>query len=351
MTSSMQNSGQAIKLDTIAAKAGVSRSTVSRVINQDPHVREKTRQHVLSIIEAEGYTPNPAARMLVTQRTEVIGVVIPHIPGVVFDNPHYFPSLLNGVAQATNARGYAMMLWMQDSVTDEDYFYKRILANRLMDGLIVASSTVKSHFTDRLDTSGIQYVTVERAIKPNSDAKFVTIDNIAAAETAVNHLISLGRRNIATITGDLDNPDGEDRLKGYQAALSQAGLPYRPELVKHGMFTQRSGFEGVQQLLSEEFDAIFAANDPMAIGALEALRKAGLRVPEDVALVGFDDLPSAAQSTPALTTINQPLQEKGELATHLLLDLIEGKKDRDWQILLPTQLIIRESCGAMIEAS
>ena len=336
-------------LEDIARKAGVSRSTVSRVINDEPYVSERTRAKVRAVIDAVGFSPNPAARMLVTQRTRVIGVVIPHTLLVTFQDPFYYPTLLQGVSEMTNERDYATLLWWGQSYDDEDRFARRILQqNRLMDGLIVASATSDDPLIPRLVELGTPFVTVERPAHFEDRVSYVSVDNVQAAQNAVTHLISLGRRRIGTITGALDNVDGEDRLTGYRNALQNAGFPLDPALVAEGRFTHQSGIIGARKLVKAGADAIFAANDISAQGALEALREAGLRVPEDVAVMGFDDLPLSVQSSPQLSTVRQPIQQKGSVATRLLLDLIEGRVEGPHQILLPTQLVIRQSCGALL---
>lgn len=339
---------QVDNLEDIARKAGVSRSTVSRVINNEPYVSPATRAKVLAVIEREGFVPNPAARMLVTQRARVIGVVIPNALPVVFDDPYYFPALLQGVAETTSSRDYATLLWWGQSEEEEQRLYKRILQqNRLMDGLILASASIDDPLVNRLIEMQTPFVMVERPASNAEHICYVTIDNVQAAQEAVAHLLHLGRRRIGTITGTLTNIDGQDRLQGYKNALHAAGIPFDPQLVVEGRFSRRSGFVGMQALVEQQVDAVFCGNDVTAIGALQYLQQIGLRVPEDVALVGFDDLPSAMQYTPHLTTVRQPVQQKGALATQLLLDLIEGSAQPPRQVLLPTQLIIRQSSGGI----
>jgi DNA-binding LacI/PurR family transcriptional regulator len=339
---------RAANLEDIARKAGVSRSTVSRVINNEPYVSQTTRDKVLAVVRAEGFVPNPAARMLVTQRTRVIGVVIPHTLQIAFQDPYYFPTLLQGVSETTYARDYATLLWWGQSRDDEDRFYERILQqNRLMDGLIIASATSDDPLIPRLVELGTPFVMVERPARLAERIHYVTIDNIQAAQNAVQHLADLGRRRIGTITGSLYNIDAQDRLTGYRNALERMNLPYDPALVAEGRFTHPSGSVAAKRLVKQGVDAIFAANDMMAVGALQAMQELGVRVPEDVSLVGFDDLPQAVQVTPQLTTVRQPVQHKGTAATNLLIDLIEGQIQGPQQILLPTQLVIRQSCGAI----
>ena len=337
-----------MNLETIAEKAGVSRSTVSRVINNEPYVSEKTRERVMQVIEQEGFVPNPAARMLVTQRTQVIGVIFPRNAIKLFEDRYFYPTLLEGVTEVTNALDYSMLLWMKDAVNDENRFYQRVLKNRLMDGLIVVSPTTdNNHFLSELLAAGTQFVMVERPDVHTDQISYVTVDNIEATITAMNHLINLGRQRISTITGALDNVDGIDRLKGYRKALEHSAIDLDENLIYEGDFSQNSGYRGMKQLLKHDVDAVFASNVPTAIGAMNAIAEAGLRIPEDIAIIGFDDLPSTLETKPPLTTVRQPIREKAILATRMLINQIEGNTKSPQQVLLPTQLVIRESCGAM----
>ena len=349
MTPILSPSHRSLSLEDIAAKAGVSRSTVSRVVNNEPHVSEKTRRKVLAVIDQLGYTPNPAARALVTQRTNVIGVVIPVVPIAVFEDPYYFPTLLQGISKAASARDVAMLLWLTQSDEDEERLHKRIVGNRLMDGVILASATMDAPLIDHFLATNLPFVLVERPNHHHDRISFVSIDNVAAACEAVTHLIRLGRQRIGTITGNLAITDGIDRLEGYRRAMRDAGLPVDEDLIAVGQFTHRSGYEGMRQLLAQNVDAVFAASDITARGALEALREAQRCVPDDVALVSFDDLPTAVQVLPPLTTVHHPIEEKGALAASILLDQIERGPDENAarHALLPTALVIRESCGAL----
>lgn len=335
-------------LEDIARKAGVSRSTVSRVVNRDPNVKQTTRDHVMAIIEQEGFRPNPAARMLVTQRTMVIGIVIPHTLLVTFQDQYYFPTLLQGIAEATLHRDYATLLWWGQSHEYEEKFYQRILQqNRLVDGLVIASARTHDPLVNRLVQSGTPFVMVERPLEFADLISYVSVDNVLAAKTVIEHLFKHGRRRIGTITGAMDNVDAQDRLTGYKVGLNSTGLPFDPDLVYEGQWTRMSGYLGAKHLLRSGVDAIFAANDITAIGVFQAVQEAGLRIPDDVAVIGFDDLPNAVQVTPQLTTIRQPIQQKGIIATNLLIDLIEEKREGRQHLLLPTQLVIRQSCGAL----
>lgn len=340
---------QGLSLDDIAAKAGVSRSTVSRVVNDHPNVSARTRARVLRVIDEEKYRPNAAARIMVTRRTKVIGVVIPHDLHVVFWDPYYYPALLQGVAAATSERDYAMLLWVRQSGEDEERFYRRILQHGLMDGLIVASARVNGTFIDRLLDMGVLFTMVERAPRHADRISYVTIDNIGAARQVVDHLAASGRRRIGLITGEIDNIDSIDRLEGYRSSLNRLGLP--DDLVVEGDFSRASAYQGTAVLLERGVDAIFASNDIMAQGVYERLHEMGLRIPEDVAVVGFDDLPTATHLKPLLTTVRQPVRDKGYLATELLLKLIEQGDAAPQHVILPAPLIVRESCGALMRVT
>src|SRR4051794_15973103 len=204
-----------MKLEDIAKKVGVSRSTVSRVINNQPYVGERTRQRVLKVIEQEQFQPDPAARALVTGRTEIIGVAIPQISNVFFGDNSYFPMLMQGIAETTIKRDYAMLLWLAHSHEERDVFSERVSKNRQPDGLIIASVTEIDPLFSRLINMKRTFVMVETPPRFDETVNYVTIDNVRASEQVIEHLVSLGYRRIATITGQLNIRDGADRLKGY----------------------------------------------------------------------------------------------------------------------------------------
>jgi LacI family transcriptional regulator len=332
-----------MKLEDIARKAGVSRSTVSRVVNNEPYVSAATREKVMAVIIEERFTPNPAARALVTQRTQLIGIVVPQTLTEIADGSYYFSALLQGISDITNARDYSTLLWLGHSTQDKERFVERILRNRLMDGLIIASSTNSELLISHLVKLDIPFVMVERPMQYLDQISYIGLDNEGAVRNVIQHLYDIGRRRIATITGNVSNLDAQDRLTGYKQGLEQVDLPYDPRLVVQGRFDYEGGYEAMKQLLSESIDAVFAGSDATATGALRAMKEANVRVPEDIALAGFDDLAPARQSSPQLTTVHHPVQQKGEAATNLLLDLIEGRIEGVHHQVLPTQLVIRES--------
>lgn len=340
-----------MNLEDIAKRAGVSRSTVSRVVNGEAYVSEKTRKKVLAVIEDVGFSPNPAGRMLVTQRTRVIGIVIPYPLQYVFsgDDPYYYTTVLQAITDVSYGRDYATLLWVGNAREDDERFYQRILRNRLMDGLVIVASVIGEELLLRhLLKNGTLFTLVGRPLNYEDKISYATIDNVAGAEQIVTHLINTGRKRVAIITGESDNVDAQERLQGYKNALVAAQLPEDPELIVEAKFTRSRGYHGMKQLLEKNVDGVFASSDLMGIGAIEAIHEAGLRVPEDIAVVGFDDFPVAAQSSPGLTTIRQPIVKKTALATEILLDMLDGKFTGPKQVILPTQLVIRQSCGYQV---
>jgi LacI family transcriptional regulator len=333
-------------LEDVARKAGVSRSTVSRVINNDPNVKTETREHVLKVVEQVRYNPSAVARSMVTGRTQVVGVVVPHEYHIFFNDPFYFPALLEGVSGVATERDYAMLLWVRQSGEDEGIFYRRILQNGMMDGVIIASASTKNPLVAYLVEMGIPLAMVERPGFHEDQVNFVTIDNSSATRTIVEHLISLGRRRIGIVAGTQDNMDGRERLASFQCVMKEAGLPH--DLIAYGDFQRLTAYEVTKTLIDQNVDAIFACSDMMAQGVYQALREAGLRIPDDVAVAGFDDLPTAVHLDPPLTTVRQPLREKGAVATSLLLDRLEGKSHEARHVVLPTSLVIRESTGVIV---
>ncbi|MDZ4763180.1 MAG: LacI family DNA-binding transcriptional regulator [Chloroflexota bacterium] len=335
-----------MNLEDVAKQAGVSRSTVSRVVNNEGYVSDETRARVLEVIERLNFSPNHAARALVKQRSDVVGVVMPGTANVFFGDNSYFPMLLQGIAEAADQREYNMMLCLGHPNEDREAFSRRIIRNRIADGLIIASISGDDPLIDRLIKAIPYFVMVERPLYHEDAISYVTADNLRGGQIATEHLINLGYRRIAHITGHLNISDGQDRLVGYRRALERAGIPFNPDLVHLGRFSYDAGYHSMKALLEHHPDAVFVSSDTAALGAMRAIQDAGLRIPDDIGVVVFDDLDVAVRATPALTTIRQPVQKKGEAAFALLLDLINGAIQSPHQIILPVQLVIRQSCGA-----
>ncbi len=335
-----------LTLEKVAELAGVSRSTVSRVINGQTGVKPDVRERVLSVITRTGYQPNMAARALASSRSGIIGVVIPHAVSTLFADP-YFPRLLQGLTQASNANDLTLSLFLFHTEEEEEKIHARLLTTGFLDGIIIASS----HFADPLFPHLIDYE-IPFVVLGRQDrypqASFVDVDNLNGAYAATSHLLRLGYRRIAHISGPHDMVAGVDRLNGYRQALSDRGHAYEDNLVANGDFTEAGGYVAMQRLLSARPDAVFAASDQMAIGAWRAVREVGLRVPEDIAFVGFDDLLPPYTGRPLLTTIRQPVVRSGVEAVNVLLDIIDNGLTPPRRVILDTQLVIRESCGAVL---
>jgi LacI family transcriptional regulator len=315
------------------------------VVNNHPNVRSDVRERVLAVIKRTGYLPNAAARTLASQRSWMIGLVLPRSVHSFFSDP-YFPRLTQGIAQACNQYNFTLALFLVESKEDEENIYPRISRKGQLDGLIVQSGQVGEELIDRLVTANIPVVIAGRPPR-HSNVSYLDVDNISAAYNAVNHLIHLGYKRIGTISGNTSA--GMDRQSGYLKALRERGIEIDNKLIAEGDFTETSGYYAMQRLMVAKPDAVFAASDTMAFGAIRAIREAGLNVPEDIAMVGFDDLPPAIMAVPPLTTIRQPVQQFGIKAVEILIDLIENGVEPPRRVIMDTELVIRSSCGASIK--
>jgi LacI family transcriptional regulator len=336
---------QSPTIEEIARLAEVSRSTVSRVLNNHPSVRPAVRDRVLSVIRQQQYTPYAAARSLASNCTHVLGLLIPRSAPFIFADP-FFAGMIQAITEACSQRGYFMMLAMMSAETDEQ-FYDFILRSRHFDGMLMLSSDIDDPTLARLIDSPTPIILI--GSHPYfSNLAWVDAENQAGARCAVTYLIGLGHRRIAAITGPLQMAAAIDRREGYKQALLEAGLTIVPELIVEGGFTQESGYNAMAGLLglTPPPTAVFVASDTMAIGALRAVEEAGLRVPSDISLVGFDDLPTAAAAATPLTTVRQPIAQIGATAVELLIERIEKRATAAAHLRLPTELILRESCAA-----
>lgn len=333
-----------LTLEDIARMSGVSRSTVSRVINDDPNVKEATRQKVWELIHNINFQPNLAARGLAAGRIQVLGLVIPMAVTSVFADP-YFPLLIQGISSACNARGYSMMLWLAEPEY-ERRLARQILYSALIDGVIIASAVMGDPIVMALtESKKVPFIMVGR--HPTDPAvSYVDVDNRVGARQAVEHLLNLGHRRVAAITGPQTMVAGIDRFQGYLDALNHFKIEVEPNLITSGEFSEKAGYQAMQKLLSAQPQAVFAASDMMAIGAIRAIQDAGLNVPADIAVVGFDDIPDATRIHPPLTTIRQPTSRSGSWAAELLIDMIENPNPASRHMILTTELVIRASCGA-----
>lgn len=331
-----------MNLETIARMSGVSRSTVSRVINQSPNVRAEVRERVLKVLRETNFQPNVAARSLAAGSTHILGLVVPSHVSRLFNDP-YFPLLVKGVSAACNAWDYTLMLWLEEPEY-ERRMIRQILHSGLIDGVVLTSLKPHDPLVDAFLERQFPFVVVGR-IDDDRPIHFVDVDNINSACGAVNHLIGLGRRRIATITGPLTHFPSVDRLHGYRKAMETHCLETDPRWVVESDFTQEGGYGAMQSLLDCRLDAVFAHSDAMAQGALRAAQDAGLSVPGDLALVGFDDLPFSAHMNPPLTTVRQPIERMGWMAVEILVGILNGSPDLPTRVILPTELVVRQTCG------
>ncbi len=332
-------------LEEIAKLSDVSRSTVSRVINHDPHVRPETRERVMRVVKRLNYRPNAAARGLAAGRTQILGLIIPAGVATALGDP-YFLILMQGIASACNTHDYSVMLWLAEPEY-EQRMIGQILNNGLLDGVIISSMYVPDQMITALIEAEFPFVMIGRHMT-RTDINYVDVDNRGGAQEAVAHLLRLGYQRVATITGPLESNAGTDRYEGYVTAVRTRGFLLDPELIIEGDFTADSGYYAMQRLLHHKPEAVFIANDTMAQGALRALRETGIKVPDDLAIASFDDIPTAARTQPPLTTVRQPIERSGAVAVDTLLETIAHPNFSQHHIVLPTELVIRESCGALL---
>jgi LacI family transcriptional regulator len=327
----------------VARLAGVSQTTVSFIVNDPEHlaIPDETRRRVLEVIQRLGYVPDRNARSLRTQKTYTIAAIIPDIT-----NPFY-PAFIRGIQKVTNQQSYDLIIYNTDGVLEEEEKCLSSVKQNHVDGLIVAAFHL--HEEQLLET-GIPLVHINRVngAAPVLDSIFV--DSVGMARAAVEHLIERGHTRIGMIAGTLDSPPGTYCVQGYRQALVEHDLPLDERLIYVGDFTEPGGEQAMQRLLEEapRVTAAFAANDLMAMGALSALRKIGLKVPQDVALIGIDDIPAARLISPPLTTINQFQESLGQRAAEMLFSRLDGTVTGDpYAVEMPFSLVIRESSGAM----
>ncbi len=334
-----------MNLEEVGRLAGVSRSTVSRVVNNDARVSGAVRERVQIIIQEHNYHPNAAARSLASRRTRILGVLIPQAAGTIFSDP-FFPQLIQGAVDSCNAADHNLLMLMNSSNDPHgrEQMHRRVLGGHHLDGIVIASSVVEDPIITYLHETRYPFVLVGRHPRYR-EIPSVDVDNRAAAQNAVAHLLEHGHRRIGFIGGLPNMIAAIDRYGGYVTALQEAGLLPEPALAVHGNFTQAGGYAAMQTLLAHRPDAICVASDTMALGAIHAARDAGCRVPEDLAVIGFDNIPAAAGAQPSLTTVAQPISDLGREAIRILLDRIAQPDHHPIHLLLPTQLILRRSCG------
>ncbi len=334
----------AITIKDVAQKAGVSVATVSRVVNQkDIHkVGQKTQKRIEEILKELGYYPNTMARGLKTRRTYNVGVVF-----FWFDKPSlsdpYLSSVLDGILAFYGEKNYNILMNTFSLKTQNPGIYTNFINSGLVDGLLVIAPPVESQFFQDLKQGALPYVLISHQVN-DKDVCFVDCLNTQGIIDTVEHLISLGHKKIAYISGRNEySKNSLDRLHAYKYIMKKKGLPYREEMVFDGDFTPESGGKAVDAFLKlkNKPTAIIACDDSMAVGAIRELRRLGLRVPEDMAVCGFDDIPSDLN----LTTVHQPTHQMGYEAAKMLWNQIEKKPLEYAHRFFPTRLVVRETCG------
>ncbi|RDG35978.1 LacI family DNA-binding transcriptional regulator [Streptomyces corynorhini] len=339
--SSRKQPGQRPTLEAVAQLAGVGRGTVSRVVNGAPGVSAKARSAVEAAIAELKYVPNPAARSLVTSRTDSIALVIPESESRLASEP-YFSAVIRGVSTELADTDMQLLLILVRDQRERDRLIRFVEARRV-DGVLLVAIHRDDPLPAFLETSGMPTVLAGRRT-PDEPLSHVQSDNAGGAAQAVGHLLDRGRRTIATITGPLDMDVGRSRLRGWREAHAGRGAPDEA-LVAPGDFTEEGGRAAMRELLQRRpgLDAVFVASDVMAAGALTVLRERGRRVPEDVAMVGFDDSIVARHMVPPLTSVSQPTEELGRTITRLLLDEINDPALAHRSLTLPTTLTRRST--------
>jgi len=328
-----------MKMQDIAKIANVSTSTVSRTINNPESVQKETRDRVLEVIKKLNYKPNLIARQFRTREAKVILVIVPDIANM------FFSKILRSIEQVASANGYKVLLCDTNNDIKKERAYIDLLEQKQADGVIL--------LTAKLDKEELEEVASEFPVVlaceylDDLHVPMVFTDSVNSAKEITEHLIHLGHTKIAHITSHMNSVLGTYRLEGFKAALTAHNLDINPDYIQQSDNTEVSGFDQMQTLLELETPptAVFAFNDEMAIAAYRAIKEKGLKIPEDIAVVGFDNLEASTYVTPMLTTINQSRHKIGETATQLLLDLMQGRSLKEKNCIIENTLVVRESCG------
>ena len=326
----------------VAQRAGVSPITVSRVINHSGYASRETRERVEAAVVELGYVPNRLARSLRSKRTHTLALVITDIT-----NP-FFTTVARGVEDTASDAGYTVIFCNTDESESEEKKYLQVLLQQQVDGILLVPARSVADSIDLIRKQNTPVVVLDRRLPPDVEVDTVRCENELGAYQLIRLLIELGHRHIAILSGPLGVSTAEDRLAGYRRAMREAGYADEAQIVAYGTFNQASGLEMMRQLLDSQPrpTAVFAANNLIGIGALHAIQQAGLRVPDDIALVSFDDLPLTLLTSPFLTVAAQPAYEMGKRATQLLLArLARSMTEPSQEIILPTELMVRQSSG------
>lgn len=334
--------GRPPTLEVVAARAGVSRATASRVLRGATNVSDDAREAVLQAARETAYAPNRAARALVTRRSDSVAFLVAESEDRLFTDP-YFLAMLRGAHTQIAAAGL-QLIFVIASTPAEAAQFEHFAAGGHVDGVLLVSLHGDDRLPQRLERLGVPTVINGRPLSGDPSLCYVDSDNVAGARAATELLIARGAQRIATITGPQDMCAGQDRLQGYRAALTDAGRPVDQRLIAVGDFSVDGGDRAMNALLAADpdVDAVFAASDLTAIGAMRAIEHSGRRVPDDIAVIGFDDLREAALTSPPLTTVRQPIAELGQTMAGLLVRRIAGDAP-ERATVLPVELVERRT--------
>ncbi|MCW3489413.1 LacI family DNA-binding transcriptional regulator [Dethiobacter alkaliphilus] len=322
----------------VAKKAGVSQATVSRVLNNYHYVGEKTRRKVTEAIAELGYQPNEIARSMALQKTSTLGLIVPDLT-----NPFYSEISKSIISRAKEFK-YNVIVCNSDNSKALQDFYIDFLQQKRVDGIIMASVALEDENVEKMVRSGFPCIFCNRRLAMKT-ANFVSSDNKKGAKLAINHLLEKGHRKIAFISGPQTFSTAVERFAGYKEALKEQGVPIVAQFVRQGNYDKESGYHVTKELLAlpERPTAIFASNDVMALSSMEAILDAGLQIPEDIALVGYDDIDMSGHRRIELTTVAQQKDEVGRLAVDKLIETIKGGTDKPYHVFLEPKLIIRNT--------
>lgn len=338
---SIPYSGNPVTIFEVAKHAGVSYGTVSRVINDSKHVKPETRERVQAAMLELGYVANRQARGLAGGSSQTVGVLVPDL------GTGYIGEIMRGIDAELSLANYDLMLYTTHRTTTKEASHIASLVRGMADGLLLVLPRNPTDYIGLLTERNFPFVLIDHQGTGKS-CPAVGATNWQGAYNATEYLLKLGHERIGFITGSMDLGGAVDRLDGYKAALHTSHIRFDASLVYEGTFFQPDGFAGANALLDLPVppSAIFSSNDVMAMGAMDAVRSRGLRIPEDISILGFDDIPQAALVHPALTTVRQPLEQMGRVATLMLLDMLKDRENVSSRIELPTELVIRESTAS-----
>lgn len=328
-----------VTIKDIAKLSGVSTATVSKVINhKDNDIGKSTIERVKKIIEEQKYSPNIVARSMITKKTKTIGLVIPDVR-----NP-FFTDLARGAEDVANERGYSLLFCNTDDDLKKEIKYINNLIEKQIDGIALAGAAIRDQSLEENMDIKIPIVSLDRNVYFKGIEGKIEVDNFSGAYDAVNHLVQLGHNKIMFLSGQLNIKLSMDRLEGYKRALLDNSIDYNENLVIVGRYSSEFGYETMKNMeLDREITAIFCGNDLIAIGAMNALKEKHISIPEDISIVGFDDIYISTLVSPPLTTVRQPSYEIGYLAIETLIDILECKKDFSKKVEIKLELKIRES--------